>query len=103
MESGDLHVSSDSNVDLVPASAWIVRCALERRRSRLQGNFTTAYSSSRLRAANVYPAPESLRGLRSKFSLSAHRLRQSSSNRYRRRRGPKRDASCEDDPATIAG
>ena len=98
-----LDVSSDSNVGLVPASAWIVRCALERRRFRLQGNSTSAPSSSCLRAANVYPAPESLRKLRSKFSLSAHRLRQSSSNRYRRRRGPERDAPGENDLGTIAG
>ena len=101
--NSSVDVSLDSNVGLVPASAWIVGCALERRRFRLQGNSTSAASSSCLRAANVYPAPESLRKLRSKFSLSSHRLRQSSSHRYRRRRGPERDAAGENDLGTIAG
>src|SRR5439155_9067919 len=106
LESGDrnssVDVSLDSNVGLVPASAWIIRCALERRRFRLQDNSASAPSSSYLRPANVYPAPESLRKLRSKFSLPSHRLRQSSSNRYRRRRGPERDAPGENDLGTIA-
>ena len=46
-------------------------------------------SSPYLRAANVYPPPEPLRNLRSEFSLSSPRLRQSSSNRYRRIADPK--------------
>src|SRR2546423_1035385 len=68
-----------------------------------QGTSSSAPPSSGLGAANVYPAPESLRKLRSKFSLSSHRLRQSSSNRYWRHRGPERDASGENDFGTIAG
>src|SRR4029077_8024318 len=103
VRTSSVDLSPDSNVGLVSASAWIVRCALERRRFRLQGNATSAPSSSCLRAANVYPAPESLRKLRSKFSLSSHRLRQSSSNRYRRRRGRERDAPGENNFGTIAG
>src|SRR4030095_9888444 len=67
----------------------------------LQGVSTSAPSSSSLRTANVYPAPEPLRGLRSQFSLSSHRLRQSSSDRYWRRRGPERDAAGENDLGTI--
>ena len=46
LESGDrssgVDVSPDSNTGLVPASAWIVRRALERRRFRLQCNSASA-------------------------------------------------------------
>src|SRR6266516_908786 len=82
---------------VVPATAWIIRCALERRRSGLQRNSAKRASGPCLRAANVYPASEPLRELRSKFSLSSYRLRQSSSNRYRCRRGPERDAFGKND------
>src|SRR6478672_6799075 len=76
---------------------------MEYRGRGLQGISTTSIAGPCLRTANVYPAPKSLRKLRSKFSLSSHRLRQSSSNRYWRRRGPKRDAAGENNLGAIAG
>src|SRR5207247_1590333 len=69
LESGDwdgvVGVSADSNTGLVSASAWIVRGALERGRVRLQCNAARSPSGPSVRTANVYPASESMCGLRS--------------------------------------
>src|SRR5437762_6047559 len=107
LESGDwdgvVGVSADSNTGLLAAGAWIVKRALERRCLRLQCNSARSPSGSSVRTANVYPASESMCGLRSKFYLSSHWLRQSSFDRYWRRRRPESDALGKNDLGAVAG